>query len=88
MRAIHERQVTLLGGGCVAPGYRGRRTGSRISKQASRRMAVVFAALFIGFATAATAITVRHSGETERHFSAGANLSMPASSAAVAVNLW
>jgi hypothetical protein len=88
MRAIHERQATLFGGECITPGYRGRRSGSQISKQASRRMAVAFGALLIGFASAATAITVRHTGVVERHVSAGANLNLPAASTAVAENLW
>jgi hypothetical protein len=85
MRATYERQATLFGGECVAPGYRGRRSGSQISNQTSRRMAVVFGALLIGFASAATAITVYRPVVTERHVSAGANVNLPT---AVAANLW
>ncbi len=87
MHANHERQVRLFGGECINPGYRGRRTGTRISKQASRRrLAVIFGALLIGFATAATAFTAGHSGLTEPHVNAGANLNVLPGIGAV--NLW
>ena len=88
MRAIHEREITLFGGECVAPGYRGRRSGSEISKQTGRRMAIVFGVLLIGFASAATAITLRHSVVADRNISAGANLSVPVGSLNLASTLW
>ena len=80
MRATQEHEITLFGGEHIASGYRGRHSGSEISKQTSRRMAVVFGGLLIGFASAATAITVRqsHSPVADRNnISAGANLSVP-----------
>ena len=75
MRATQDRQViALFGGECVSPNYRGRRSAPQLSKQTSRRVAVVFGALLIGFATAATAITIkRHSTATD-----GFTPSMPA----------
>jgi hypothetical protein len=88
MRAIHEREITLFGGECVAPGYRGRRSGTQISKQTGRRTAIVFGALLFGFASAATAITIRHSAKTELNVSAGANLSVPFGSLNLASTLW
>ena len=88
MRATHEREITLFGGECVGPGYRGRRGGSNLSRQTGRRMAVVFAVLLIGFAGAATAITVRQSAVPERNISAGANLSVPVGSLNLASALW
>ena len=88
MRATHEREITLFGGECVASRYRGRRSGSQIGKQTGRRMAIVFGALLIGFASAATAITVRHAGVTERNISAGANLNPTTGSPHLASVLW
>ncbi len=74
MRATHDQQISLFGGECVAPGYRGRRNSPQITKKSSSRLAVVFAAALIGFATAATAISVRNSAPTEVSISAGYNL--------------
>jgi hypothetical protein len=88
MHATHEREVTLFGGESVSPGYRGRRSGSQISKRTSRRTAIVFGALLIGFASAATAITVRHSSVTERSVSAGVNLNPSVGSPYLATILW
>jgi hypothetical protein len=88
MWAPQERDITLFGAECVASGYRGRRTGSQIGKQTSRRMAIVFVALLMGFASAATAITVRHAGVTERNISAGANLNPTTGSPHLASVLW
>lgn len=88
MRATQENEITLFGGECVAPGYRGRRSGSEISKQTGRRMAMVIGALLIGFASAATAITVRHSAVADRNISAGANLSVPVGSLTLASTFW
>jgi hypothetical protein len=88
MRATHERQITLFGGECVAPGYRGRRSGSQIGRRTSRRTATVFAALLIGFASAAAAITVRNGGMTEHNISAGANLNPSMGAQHLAAVLW
>jgi hypothetical protein len=88
MRATHEREATLLSGECVAPGYRGRRSGSQVSRQTGRRMAIVFGALLIGIASAATAVTVRHSVVTEHNVAAGANLSVPVGSLHLASTFW
>lgn len=74
MHATHERDITLFGGECVAPGYRGRRHPPQIAKATRRRIAIAVAAALIGFATAATAISVRHSDHTGRSISAGYNL--------------
>jgi hypothetical protein len=62
MRATQNQQViALFGGECITPSFRGRRSAPQFSKQTSRRVAVVVGALLIGFATAATAISVtRH----------------------------
>ena len=60
MRATQDQQVIgLFGGECITPNCRGRRSAPQFSKQTSRRVAVVVGALLIGFATAATAITVK-----------------------------
>jgi hypothetical protein len=60
MRAIQNQQgIALFGGECISPSYRGRRSAPQFSKQTNRRVAIVVGALLIGFATAATAITVR-----------------------------
>jgi hypothetical protein len=60
MRATQNEQVvTLFGGDYVTQGFRGRRSAPQLSPQASRRLAVVVGALLLGFATAATAVTVR-----------------------------
>jgi hypothetical protein len=60
MRATQDKQViSLFGGECIAPGFRGRRSAPQFRQQTSRHLAVVVGALLIGFATAATAITVR-----------------------------
>jgi hypothetical protein len=88
MRATQEQEITLFGGECLAPGYRGRRSGSEISKQTGRRTAIAFCALLIGFASAATAITVRHSAGPDRNISAGANLSVPVGSLTLASTIW
>jgi hypothetical protein len=82
MRAIHDPQViALFGGECIPHGYRGRRSGSEISSKTSRRIALAFGALLIGFATAATAITAHRHTTSEPKISAGANLMVvPASS--------
>ena len=75
MRATQDQQViALFGGERIAASYRGRRNSPQITKQVRGRIAVAFAAALIGFATAATAITVRHSNDVERSISAGANL--------------
>ena len=74
MRATHDQQISLFGGECVAPGCRGRRNSPQITKKSSTRLAVVFAAAVIGFATAATAISLRHPAPAERSISAGYNL--------------
>jgi hypothetical protein len=73
MRAIQDQQVTLFDGERIAPGYRGRRSSPQIATKVRTRIAIAFAVALIGFATAATAITVRHSNDTERNISAGAN---------------
>jgi hypothetical protein len=88
MRAIHEREVTLLGGECVTPGYRGRRSGSHIDRQTSLGTAIVFGVLLVGFASAATAITVRPTNVDELNFSAGANLDPTMGSKHHAAALW
>jgi hypothetical protein len=88
MRATREQEITLFGGERIAPGYRGRRSDSQISKQTGRRTAIVFGVLLIGFASAATAITVRHSAMTERNVSADANHGMLGSSLNLASNPW
>ena len=60
MRATQDQQViALFGGECITPSCRGRRSAPQFSKQTSRHVAVVVSALLIGFATAATAITVK-----------------------------
>ena len=74
MRAAHDQQITLFDGEPVAPGYRGRRT-IQITDKVGARIAIAFAAVLIGSATAATAVTVRHNSvQTERSIGAGANL--------------
>jgi hypothetical protein len=74
MRANEDQQVTLFDGERIAPGHRGRRSNLRIATWVFRtRMAIAFAVALIGFATAAAAITVRHSNQSERFISAGAN---------------
>jgi hypothetical protein len=88
MRATHEREITLFGGESVARGYRGRRSGSQISRQTGRRTAIIFGALLLGFASAATAITARHPTAIDRNVSAGANLSVPTNSLHLAATLW
>jgi hypothetical protein len=75
MRVTDNQQViALFGGERVAPGYRGRRHDPHFTNKVSCRIAIAFAAGLIGFATAATAITVRHANHTERSINAGANL--------------
>ena len=75
MRATHDPQViALFGGECAAPSYRGRRDRPQMTKATRRRLAIAFAAALVGFATAATAISVRHSDHTGRAVSAGYNL--------------
>jgi hypothetical protein len=75
MRANQDQQVTLFDGERIAPGYRGRRSELQIATWVFRtRIAIAFAVALIGFATAATAITVRHSNDTERSIRAGANM--------------
>jgi hypothetical protein len=75
MRATHDQQViALFSGERIAPSYRGRRNRPQLTNKVGCRIAIAFAAALIGFATAATAITVRHSNDTERSSSAGANL--------------
>jgi len=88
MRATQDHEITLFGGECVAPGYRGRRSGSQIGRQSSRRMAIVFGVLLVGFASAATAITVRQANVDERNISAGANLEPSSGSKHLASVLW
>lgn len=81
MRATHDQQVVaLFGGERIAPGCRGRRSGSNVNKRMSRQLAMVFGALLIGCASAATAYTVRQSATPERNIAAGANFTTPASS--------
>ena len=87
MRATHEREISLFGGERVAPGYRGRRSGSQIDSQTGRWMAIALGTLLIGFASTATAITVRHASMTERHITAGANLN-PVAAQHLASALW
>jgi hypothetical protein len=67
MRAIKNQQViTLFGGECISPSFRGRRRTPPITKQKGRRVAVLVGALLIGFASAATAITeTRHPAMTD-----------------------
>jgi len=75
MRATNDQQViALFGGERVAPSYRGRRNSSQMTKATGRRIAIALAAALIGFATTATAISVRHSDHTGRSISAGYNL--------------
>jgi hypothetical protein len=75
MHAIHDPQVVaLFGGECIPHSYRGRRSGSQIRSKTSRRIAVAFGALLIGFATAATAISIHRHVAPEPRISAGANL--------------
>ena len=88
MRAIHEPQIALFGGECISAGYRGRRSGSQISRQASRGMALVVGALVLGCVTAATAVTIHRSAVPARNISAGANLSVPAGSLHLASAVW
>jgi hypothetical protein len=72
MRAAEGRQViALFGGEQVADGYRGRRSAARFSTRRTRRAALLFAVLLIGFATAATAITVKRHGAATDGFSQG-----------------
>jgi hypothetical protein len=72
MRATHDQEgIALFGGERIAPGYRGRRNSSQI---AIKLIALALAVAFIGFATAVTAIAVRHANETERSISGGGNL--------------
>jgi hypothetical protein len=74
MRAHQDQQViTLFDGERIAPGYRGRRSNLQIATRVRTRIAIALAAALIGFATAATAITVRQSNQSERFISAGAN---------------
>jgi hypothetical protein len=74
MRATEDRQViALFGGEQVANGYRGRRSAAQFSKRRTRRAALFFGALLIGFATAATAITVKRHGAGADGFSQGAS---------------
>jgi len=74
MRATQDQQmITLISGERIAPGYRGRRHSPQITNKAGRRIAVVFAAALLGFATAAAAISFRNSNDVER-WSAGVNL--------------
>ena len=75
MRATQNQQViALFGGECITPSCRGRRSAPQFTMQTSRRVAVVVGALLIGFATAATAITVKHHRTTADEF----NHSIPA----------
>ena len=75
MRGTQDQQIiSLFGGECIAPSFRGRRSAPQVSKQTSRRVAVVVGALLIGFATAATAITVTRQQKATNAFSE----SMPA----------
>ena len=75
MRANEDQQATaLFDGERIAPGYRGRRSNLQIATWVFRtRIAIALAVALIGFATAATAITVRHSNQSERSISAGGN---------------
>ena len=75
MRANQEQQViALFSGERIVTGCRGRRDSPQITNRASCRVAMAFATALVGFATAATAITVRNSTQPERSLSAGANL--------------
>ena len=79
MRATHDQQViALFSGERIAPGCRGRRNNLQIATRVGSRIAIAFAAALIGFATAATAITVRYSTQPEpsefANARAGANL--------------
>jgi hypothetical protein len=81
MRSTQDQQViALFSGERIAPGCRGRRNSPQIAKKVSSRIAVAFAAALLGFATAATAITVRYSTTQPEpsefaNARAGANLS-------------
>jgi hypothetical protein len=80
MRANEDQQViALFNGERIAPGCRGRRNSPQIATRVRIRIAIAFAAALIGFATAATAITVRYSAHPEppelANVRAGANLS-------------
>ena len=72
MRASHDQRViTLFDGEPIAPGYRGRCNSPQIG---IKLIALALAVAFIGLATAATAIAVRHSNDTEWPIRAGGNL--------------
>jgi hypothetical protein len=72
MRDNHDQRViTLFGGERIAPGYRGRCNSPQI---AIKLIALALGVAFIGLATAATAIAVRHTNDTERSIRAGGNL--------------
>jgi hypothetical protein len=75
MRATHDQQISLFGGERIAPSYRGRRSSQPMPNAIRFRIAIAFAATVIGFTTAATAITIKHSKPAiERTISPGANL--------------
>jgi hypothetical protein len=74
MRSNQDQQIALFDGERIAPGYRGRRSNLRIATWVQDPVAIAFAVALIGFATAAAAITVRHSSQSERSISAGGNL--------------
>jgi hypothetical protein len=89
MRAIYDQQATtLFGGERIAIGYRGRRSGSNPTQQASRCLSTLFGVLLIGCASAATAYTVHQSAMPARNIIAGANLSVPAGSLQLASTVW
>jgi hypothetical protein len=75
MRATQDEQVTaLFNGERIAPGCRGRRDSPQITNKVGCRIAIAFAVVLVGFATAATAISLRNSKPAEHSINAGANL--------------
>jgi hypothetical protein len=75
MQVTHDHwNPDLLGDQYIAHTPKGRRSGSAISKQTGRHLALAVAILLIGLASAATAFTVhRHSAAQEANFIVGAN---------------
>jgi hypothetical protein len=74
MRATEDQRViTLFSGERIAPGCRGRNNSPQITTKVGCRIAIAFAAALIGFASAASAITLRNSPQPERSITAGAN---------------
>ena len=74
MRATHDPQVIALFAANVRLPAIAAAGSTGDDQSHSRRLAIAFAAALVGFATAATAISVRHSDHTGRAVSAGYNL--------------